>query len=51
MAVGGAAMGLGLSIGGFAVGSIAIGGAAIGFVYAIGGVAIAPAAFDAARWR
>jgi hypothetical protein len=49
LAVGGAALGLGVSVGGLAVGSIAIGGAAIGFLYAIGGVAIAPAALDAAR--
>jgi hypothetical protein len=41
-AVGGAALGLGVSIGGFAVGTIAIGGAAIGFSYAVGGVALVP---------
>ena len=46
-AVGGAALGLGLSIGGFAVGSVAIGGAAIGFLYAIGGAAFGPATIDA----
>ena len=44
-AVGGAAVGLGLSVGGFAFGTIAIGGAAIGLSYAIGGVAITPALF------
>jgi hypothetical protein len=49
LAIGGAALGAGLSIGGLAVGSIAIGGAAIGFQYAIGGVAIAPAALDSMR--
>ena len=49
LAVGGAALGLGVSVGGLAVGSIAIGGAAIGFLYAIGAVAIAPAALDAIR--
>lgn len=45
-ALGGAAIGLGLSIGGFAVGSVAIGGAAVGFVYAIGGGAFGPAVID-----
>lgn len=44
-AVGGAAVGLGLSVGGFAFGTIAIGGAAIGLSHAIGGVAITPALF------
>jgi hypothetical protein len=48
-AVGGAALGCGLSVGGLAVGSIAIGGAAIGFVYAVGGAAFAPAAIGAKR--
>lgn len=48
-ALGGAAVGLGLSVGGLAVGSIAIGGAAIGFVYAIGGAAFAPAIIDGRR--
>jgi hypothetical protein len=43
-AIGGAALGLGVSIGGFAAGSIAIGGAAVGILYAAGGVAITPAA-------
>jgi hypothetical protein len=45
-AIGGAAVGLGLSVGGFAVGSIAIGGAAVGFVYALGGGAFGPAVID-----
>ena len=45
-AIGGAALGAGLSIGGVAVGSIAIGGAAFGFVYAIGGAAAGPAVID-----
>ena len=49
LAVGGAALGAGLSIGGLAVGSIAIGGAAVGFQYAVGGVAVAPAALDSMR--
>ena len=49
LAIGGAALGVGVSIGGLAVGSIAIGGAAIGFQYAIGGVALAPAALDSMR--
>jgi hypothetical protein len=48
-AVGGAALGLGVSVGGFAVGSIAIGGAAVGFVYAIGGGAFGPAVIDGMR--
>ncbi|PYR01903.1 MAG: hypothetical protein DMF97_06250 [Acidobacteria bacterium] len=46
LAVGGAALGLGVSVGGFAVGSIAIGGAAVGFMYAIGGGAFGPAVID-----
>jgi len=45
-AVGGAALGLGVSVGGLAVGSIAIGGAAVGFVYAVGGGAFGPAVID-----
>ena len=45
-ALGGAALGLGVSVGGFAVGAVAIGGAAVGFVYAIGGGALAPAVID-----
>lgn len=48
-ALGGAAIGLGLSIGGVAVGSIAIGGAAIGFMYALGGGALAPAIINGQR--
>ena len=48
-ALGGAAVGPGLSIGGFALGSVAVGGAAIGFVYAIGGAAFAPAIADGRR--
>lgn len=46
LAVGGAALGLGVSMGGLAVGSIAIGGAAIGFIYAVGGGAFGPAVID-----
>jgi hypothetical protein len=49
LAVGGAAVGLGVSVGGFAVGSIAIGGVAVGFVYAIGGGAFGPALAAANR--
>ena len=49
VAVGGAALGVGVSVGGLAVGSIAIGGAAIGFVYAIGGGAFGPAVIDGRR--
>jgi hypothetical protein len=45
-AFGGAALGLGLSMGGFAVGSVAVGGAAIGLLYAIGGVALGPAVIN-----
>jgi len=48
-AIGGAAIGTGLSIGGFAFGSIAVGGAAVGLVYAIGGGAVGPAVLSAAR--
>jgi hypothetical protein len=48
-ALGGAAIGLGLSIGGVAVGSVAIGGAAIGFIYAVGGGAFGPAIVDGTR--
>jgi hypothetical protein len=47
LAIGGAALGTGVSVGGFAMGSIAIGGAAVGSVYAMGGGAFAPAAIDA----
>jgi hypothetical protein len=42
LAVGGTALGLGVSVGGLAAGSIAIGGAVAGFVYAMGGGAIGP---------
>lgn len=49
LAVGGGAVGLGVSFGGLAVGSIAIGGAAIGFSYALGGAAFGPAAIDGRR--
>jgi hypothetical protein len=49
LAVGGTAVGLGVSVGGFAVGSIAIGGVAVGFVYAVGGVAFGPAVIDGRR--
>lgn len=48
-ALGGAAVGVGLSLGGFAVGSVAIGGAAIGFTYAVGGAAFAPAIINGER--
>jgi hypothetical protein len=46
VAVGGAALGLGVSVGGLAVGSIALGGAAVGFVYAVGGAGFGPAVID-----
>ena len=42
VAVGGAALGCGVSIGGVAVGSIAIGGAAVGFLHAVGGAVFVP---------
>jgi hypothetical protein len=45
-ALGGAALGLGLSVGGFAFGSIAVGGLAIGLKYAIGGAAFGPSVID-----
>jgi hypothetical protein len=48
-ALGGAAVGLGLSVGGLAVGSIAVGGAAFGLVYAVGGAAFAPSIVDGRR--
>jgi hypothetical protein len=48
-ALGGAALGFGLSIGGLAVGSLAVGGAAIGFSYAIGGAAFGRAIIDGQR--
>ncbi len=47
LALGGVALGVGMSWGGVAVGSIAVGGVAVGFVYAIGGVAVGPAVIDA----
>jgi hypothetical protein len=46
LALGGAALGVGVSFGGLAVGSVAIGGAAVGFVYALGGGAVGPAIID-----
>jgi hypothetical protein len=49
LAVGGGALGLGISVGGLAVGSVAIGGAAVGFIYAIGGGAFGPAVIDGLR--
>jgi len=49
LALGGLAVGVGLSTGGVAIGSIAIGGVAVGFVYAIGGAASGPAILDARR--
>jgi hypothetical protein len=45
-ALGGAALGLGVSVGGVAVGSIAVGGLAIGLKYAIGGAAFGPSVID-----
>lgn len=48
-ALGGAAIGLGVSVGGLAVGSVAVGGLAVGFVYAIGGAAIGPAVVSGQR--
>lgn len=49
LALGGAALGVGVSFGGLAVGSVAVGGAAIGFSYAIGGAAFGPAVIDGRR--
>lgn len=46
LALGGAAVGLGVSFGGLAVGSVAVGGAAVGFMYAIGGAAFGPSIID-----
>jgi len=46
-ALGGVALGLGLSVGGLAVGSIAIGGLAIGLSYAMGATALGRATIDA----
>jgi len=48
-ALGGAAVGAGISLGGLAIGSVAIGGAAIGFSYAMGGAAFGPAVISGAR--
>ena len=45
-ALGGLALGLGVSLGGVAVGAVAIGGVAAGFVYAIGGAAFGPSVID-----
>ena len=45
-ALGGGAIGLGLSLGGFAAGSVAIGGAAVGLSYALGGAAFGPSTID-----
>jgi hypothetical protein len=45
-ALGGVAIGLGLSAGGFAAGSVAIGGLAVGLKFAIGGAAFGPATID-----
>lgn len=46
LALGGAAIGLGLSVGGVAIGTVALGGLAIGFQYALGGGAFGPAVID-----
>ena len=48
-ALGGVALGLGVSAGGLAVGSVAAGGLAIGLAHAIGGVALAPSIIDGRR--
>lgn len=48
-ALGGAALGLGVSFGGLAVGSFAMGGAAIGLKYAIGGAAFGSKVISATR--
>jgi hypothetical protein len=45
-ALGGAALGVGLSLGGFAVGSVAVGGLAVGFLHAVGGAAFGPSIID-----
>ena len=42
-ALGGMALGTGLSVGGVSIGSIALGGLAVGFSYAIGATAVGPA--------
>lgn len=49
LALGGAALGTGVSIGGLAVGAVSFGGAAVGYVYAFGGGAVAPAVIDGRR--
>jgi hypothetical protein len=48
-ALGGLALGAGVSVGGVAVGSVAIGGAALGFVHAIGGAAAGRSVIDGVR--
>jgi hypothetical protein len=48
-ALGGAAVGLGMSVGGVALGTIAIGGVAVGFAYAIGGAAAGTWVLSGAR--
>jgi hypothetical protein len=48
-ALGGAALGLGVSFGGLAVGSLAFGGGALGLQYAIGGAAFGPAVIDGSQ--
>jgi len=45
-ALGGVALGVGLSLGGVAVGAIAVGGVALGFVHAVGGAAFGPSIID-----
>jgi hypothetical protein len=45
-ALGGAALGVGLSLGGFAVGAVAVGGVAVGFLHAVGGAAVGPSIID-----
>jgi hypothetical protein len=45
-ALGGVALGLGVSVGGVALGSVAMGGVAIGLKYAIGGLALGPSVID-----
>ena len=45
-ALGGVALGLGVSAGGIAFGWIAIGGVAVGLKYAIGGLALGPSVID-----
>jgi hypothetical protein len=48
-ALGGVALGVGVSAGGVAVGSVAVGGVAIGFLHAIGGLALGPSIIDGRR--